>query len=238
MDKIEQYIINNKDLFNDAVPSERVWEGIASSLEESDLKEVIQSAEVSNQAPSPRVWESIAQELGQERETSPAKEVKMVPLKRVWQLAASFAILLVSIVWLQYYLQQSSQSAQILAMESSEEVSPSERLEEEVPDLLEAEQYYMSVIQKHQTSLKQYSDGQPSLDSEGFTEDIAHLDSVYRSMKDDLAEQPSNQRVVNAMIENLQLRMNILSRQLQLMEQLQQIKEGSRKQLDASVFES
>ena len=222
MDDLEQFIISHRASFNKELPSQKVWAGINSSLDEEELRKALLLSEQEKLRPSARVWEEIDAALEQEgkglpQEKKQAKQVKMVPASRLWQLAASFAILLVSTLWLQHYLQTNSQSNEILAEQESQK---SLDLADAAPELMEAEQYYMSVIQKHQTSLKDYDASKYNVDMKDFEEDMKHLDSVYQAMKEDLAIQPDNERVVNAMVENLQLRMNILARQLQLMQQL------------------
>ena len=110
MDELEQFIINNREALNNAVPDGRVWHKIKSQLEEESLKTAFLTSEENNPKPSAKVWDSIAAELentdsSKLPQAKKAKEVRMVPIQRVWQIAASFTILLVSIVWLQYYLQ-------------------------------------------------------------------------------------------------------------------------------------
>jgi len=50
------------------------------------------------------------------------------------------------------------------------------------------------------------------------------MDSTYKELKDDLKDSPNQERVLRAMIKNLQIQTQVLNQQLNVIEQLNQQK--------------
>ncbi|MFK7953418.1 MAG: hypothetical protein AB8B73_11275 [Ekhidna sp.] len=81
----------------------------------------------------------------------------------------------------------------------------------------QAEDYYINLISlKKQELTKKLS----SQDQEKFLADIDQLDSMYLELKETYQTNASNDRVVDAMVSNLQLRLNILTKQLEILEKI------------------
>ncbi len=204
-----------------------VWEQIEDRLEEEEIAEALGSG-VEKKALPPDLWGKIELRLEEEQETainrgeSAEKQVKMVPVRRMWQMAAVFALLLVSTVLVQQRLL--TQSTDVYAMAQDEETNI---IQEVSPELYEAEQYYMAVIQKQKASLKRYYPQKKGLKAKGldirqFEEDIKQLDEAYLQLKADLEQSQQHEQVRQAMIQNLQLRMSILNKQLELLNNIEQ----------------
>ena len=51
-------------------------------------------------------------------------------------------------------------------------------------------------------------------------EELSEMDSIYNSMKKDLKTSPNDERIINAMIEHYQLKLEVMTN---LLEQLQEI---------------
>jgi hypothetical protein len=59
---------------------------------------------------------------------------------------------------------------------------------------------------------------------EDFGKDLAGLDSSYHRLKRELASTPNKEQIMDAMILNLQMRMEILNKQLKTLEKIKSIK--------------
>jgi hypothetical protein len=86
-----------------------------------------------------------------------------------------------------------------------------------IPELTEAEMYYTGMINEKMEEVKPLLLEHPSLQTELNT-DMSELDSVYRSLKNDLKDDIANQEVIEAMIQNYRLRISILEDMLQFLE--------------------
>ncbi|MBF9253343.1 hypothetical protein I2I11_08570 [Pontibacter sp. 172403-2] len=96
------------------------------------------------------------------------------------------------------------------------------RLQKISPEIVEVEAYYTSQIQKKKSELSAYDlkllglNGDADIDQE-----LARLDSSYTQLKKELYTTPNTDRVVEAMIQNLQIRMEVLNRQLEVLQKIE-----------------
>ena len=81
----------------------------------------------------------------------------------------------------------------------------------------QAEDYYVNLIsiKRKEITLKLTPEDQAK-----FLSDIDQLDEMYLELKQTYQTNASNDRVVNAMISNLQLRLKILNKQLEILENI------------------
>ncbi len=86
------------------------------------------------------------------------------------------------------------------------------------PEFEETELYYTQLIQEKQQLITHYRQQNPDL-VESFQADLDNLDSLYLELKTEFIE-TSNQTVVEAMINNLQLRMELLNQQIKILEKI------------------
>jgi transaldolase len=89
------------------------------------------------------------------------------------------------------------------------------------PALIEAEGYYMSLISQMSEEITTY--GQNDYSDPQFKQDMNRLDSVYQTLKQDLVL-GNEQSIVDAMIQNLQLRIEVLNNQLEIIQSIEQFK--------------
>ena len=161
-----------------------------------------------DQEPNSQLWLSIKQDL---TNYTPTRKIRTVPITRVWQVAAIFLILLVvSLVLQRQFLIPEMPSQRITKVDVTEIY----RLN---PELAETEQFYIQQIQLKQQEIRQYN----FTDTE-FETDLQQLEELYDQLKTDLVQSGNNEQVLSAMIQNLQLRSEILNRQIEILEQLQQ----------------
>ncbi len=161
-----------------------------------------------DQEPNSQLWLSIKQDLTNSTST---RKIRTVPITRVWQVAAVFLILLVvSLVLQRQFLIPEMPSQKITKVDVTEIY----RLN---PELAETEQFYIQQIQLKQQEIRQYN----FTDTE-FETDLQQLEELYDQLKTDLVQSGNSEQVLSAMIQNLQLRSEILNRQIEILEQLQQ----------------
>ena len=116
----------------------------------------------------------------------------------VWKVAA--VLFLVSTIVLLFDRQEDSMSGPVLSQE-----------------FMEAEDYYVSMIaQRRQLITEKLTPEQ----EEAFLSEINDLDSMYLELKKTYEVNASNERIMDAMINNLQLRLDILNRQLEILENI------------------
>ncbi|HEY8781080.1 MAG TPA: hypothetical protein VIM16_05670 [Mucilaginibacter sp.] len=82
---------------------------------------------------------------------------------------------------------------------------------------------YTSQIETKRTELKSISKSDPQLYKE-FSDEIAQMDSTYKELNTDLVTSPNQERVLRAMIRNLQIQTQVLSQQLKVIRQMNDIK--------------
>jgi len=86
------------------------------------------------------------------------------------------------------------------------------------PEFVETELYYTQLIAEQRRLVEQFDLNDPEL-KESFRQDLASLDTAYQQLQLEYVE-TSNEMVLEAMIDNLQLRMELLNQQLLILEQI------------------
>lgn len=218
MDELEKYIRKQKDRFEEETPK-NIFSKISSQLkdEEDSLEDFIHANrnKFNDATPSESNWNEIQKKLPPIGKAEQPKETKVVSLSFVWRMAASFLVILCASIYMVWkvapaYNQNETQLTE-LAME---DISP---------ELAQAEQYYTQVIHEHIASIDAYAVVDNSI-KEQFKSDISELDSAYSMMKGDLIQNTDNELVVSQMIQNLQIRVELLSRQIMILENIKQEK--------------
>ena len=90
-------------------------------------------------------------------------------------------------------------------------------------EIQEAEVYYASLIQLKSSEIKELSQDFPELTQE-LNAEMDTLDKLYEGLKETYAVKVSDDLVADEMIKNLQLRVEVLNRQIELLEQLKEYK--------------
>ena len=84
-------------------------------------------------------------------------------------------------------------------------------------EFVQAEDYYVTMIDQRKNIIKErLTPEQEKL----FLQEINQLDEMYAELKETYQANASNERVVDAMINNLQLRLDILNKQLEILENI------------------
>jgi hypothetical protein len=92
------------------------------------------------------------------------------------------------------------------------------------PELVEVEAYYTSQLKDKREELSEYDMKVLGLDEKrDIDREIARLDSSYMQLKQQLLTSPNSDKVMNAMIQNLQLRIEVLNRQLEVLQKIEKL---------------
>lgn len=86
-------------------------------------------------------------------------------------------------------------------------------------ELREVEGYYTQLISQKRSEIKSVIDKKGLVDVE-LLKDMEQLDNMYAKLKKDLKKNQNDERLINAMIQNLQLRVEILNKQLRILERI------------------
>jgi len=147
-----------------------------------------------DEAEAPAIWKSIEAEL-----PKPKKEEKLVPLRRVWQVAAGVA-LLIGAAWI-YSLPK--EKAELTAEKNTERT---ERVEmaERYPELAEAGIYYQTKIEAAGEELKGFSLEEEDLEM------IQILEDELEELRASLGNEADDQQVVEAMIQIYRYKLDLM----------------------------
>jgi hypothetical protein len=100
-------------------------------------------------------------------------------------------------------------------------------LEKIAPQMAEVETYYTSLINEKKAQMGNFDLKSLGI-KDNLQQDIAGLDSAYARLKTELLTTPNKEQIMDAMIQNLQLRMEILNQQLKTLEEIRKIKQETK----------
>lgn len=172
--------------------------------------------------PRAELWQEICQELPAARKE--AKVIKISFGQRAsfsadalfMRVAAAIVLLFACGLTLFLMKQNTPKAANTIAATSQN------RLQNISPEIVEVEAYYTSQIQEKKSEMSAYDIKLLGLNSEaGIDQELARLDSSYTQLKKELYTTPNTDRVVEAMIQNLQIRMEVLNRQLEVLQKME-----------------
>ncbi|MEQ6119151.1 hypothetical protein [Reichenbachiella sp. MALMAid0571] len=90
-------------------------------------------------------------------------------------------------------------------------------------ELVEVENYYTQLISDKKQEILSYDINNPEL-----LNDINGLDSMYSELKSNLKVNQEDDRLISAMIMNLQLRVDILNKQLNILKNIKEIERNEK----------
>jgi hypothetical protein len=160
--------------------------------------------------PSEDLWSKIEQSLSLQEELPKKRETKTFSLAFVLRVAAS--VIIVMGIGFGIYL-QSQKGANGIDLAAIN------------PEYAKQQMHYASLVETKLTELKSVAKADPQLYKE-FSAEIAKMDSTYKKLNSDLATSPNQERVLRAMIRNLQIQTEVLNQQLSVIEQFNQMKKG------------
>ncbi|UKJ07574.1 hypothetical protein [Solitalea lacus] len=147
--------------------------------------------------PSANVWRSI--------DKSMRNEPKIIKLKFNWRIAAAVAI----VIGFGFTLFRISNRAP----------QPEDTLARVNPEYAQTAFHMAALIEIKREELKRIEKEQPELYKE-FSEDLQRLDKNYQNMKIQLGGAANQEKLVEAMIQNLQLQIDLLNQQLVIIQRI------------------
>lgn len=168
--------------------------------------------------PSAGLWERIADQLPDQsapiQTAQPFRAVHRQPsryggawTRSYWTWAASIALLLLagSLWWINDRYAPTKQ-ADVMAFS---------------PTYAKEVAQYASLIETKRTELQQLTESNPDLYGE-FAQDLDRLEASYKGLKKELPNTPNQEVLIQAMIQNLQLQIDLLNEQLRVIQRIKQ----------------
>ena len=130
-----------------------------------------------------------------------------------WAAAASIALFITAVI----YFDNRDRNPAETAIQPVD--LPSKELTDQVdPDYTIQMDHFASLIKMKQNELQKTRKSQPDLYRQ-FLQDNNRIDSSYNYLKSKLTANPNKEILLDAMIQNLQLKIDILNRQLQIIKE-------------------
>ncbi len=202
-DNLERFVRDNREAFDDKEPSGNLWQKIDAGLDGPGLDGPgLEMPQPDKEAPFLQVYKNPSLV---ERSKVEGRQIGWPMLD--WRVAASIAVLLLAGVF--FYMNR-----QYGVTHQPEVVAASPMYAKEVVQ-------YTRLIDDKRTELKQMTEGDPALYKE-FATDLDRLEKSYLSLKADLPQNPNQEVLIQAMIQNLQLQINLLNEQLRVIQRIKQ----------------
>jgi len=167
-----------------------------------------------DERPSDKVWENIEASFSEKKK----KKFVLTPLYK-WSMAAAAVLIIASGVY-------------FFAIKEPKERIETASTETGVDD--PTINQFVKMIDARQEELKLLAKEQPELYQQ-FTTAINQLDSSYNTLKNQLSATPNKEMLLEAMIQNLQLQLNVLNQQLNIIHQIKESKKYSHEKNDQKI---
>ncbi|WP_018476892.1 hypothetical protein [Pontibacter roseus] len=184
--------------------------------------------------PRPELWQEICRQMpkAQEKPVTARKEAKVISINfgellnfnadfMFMRVAASIILLLGCGLTLLLVKQNVPANTGATMAAATEQAA----LSQIAPELVEVEAYYTNQIKSKREELSDYDMKVLGLDeAKEIDLELARLDSSYTQLKTQLYTTPNTDQVMGAMIQNLQIRIEVLNRQLEVLKRIEQLK--------------
>lgn len=199
---VEDFISSNREAFDSEMPSLDIWSKIEGTLPQSSPIEHFitnNKEKFDTETPHLKVWSGI------EKRLNGVKEYGVVRIGWWRQAAAAVALLVVGACLGMYFTNKTENTA---IVQAAKEVAP---------DLKEAENFYNQKVESKLTQLVSYNPD-PSVMA-----DLNQLDEIQEELRKELRRAPASTReeIVRRLIENYQIKLGILERVLNHIEEHQ-----------------
>lgn len=174
--------------------------------------------------PRPDLWQNICQEI-----PAPRKEAKVINIKfgerasfsadfLFMRIAATVVLLLGCGLTLLLMKQNTPDASNMVAASQQQVISNIS------PEIVEVEAYYVSQIEEMKGELSEYDKKVLGLgEQKEIDRELARLDSSYLQLKKQLYTTPNTEEIVEAMVQNLQIRIEVLNRQLEVLQSIKKM---------------
>jgi hypothetical protein len=158
--------------------------------------------------PSADLWARIEKQLPPQFNEPVKREARTFSLGFVLRVAASI-ILVMGVGFALYMRSNRKQGVDLAAIN---------------PAYARQQVHYTSLIETKRAQLKSIAKTQPDLYQQ-FTSQIAEMDSTYKELNNELVTSPNQELVLRQMIRNLQIQTQVLSQQLKVISQYNEMKD-------------
>jgi hypothetical protein len=183
--KLEKFIGDHRNEFDDAMPSNEVWKNVEAAVTEKKKQRFI-----------------------------------LTPLYK-WSIAA--AVLITAGITIFVALHNNNKITEPLTAAVKTDTTDINTI---APEYAPEVNQIAKLVALKQDELKALAPEQPELYRK-FSNDIDQLDSSYIALKNQLSITPNREMLIEAMIQNLQLQLNVLNQQLNIINQIKQSKKIS-----------
>jgi hypothetical protein len=199
--RLEQFIQDNRDQFDNDEPGEQVWKKLEQQL-------AAENQNVKKQEP---------------------KGSKVIMLKMLrWSAAAAILVLAGLGVYSLFNNRTTPahETAQHKVINDTPAADNDPILKEINPTYAKEVYHFTQLIELKQNELKEIEKEHPNLYKK-FVSDIDKLDSSYNALKRELPVNPNREQLLEAMIENLRLQTEILNQQLSIINEIKASKNNN-----------
>jgi hypothetical protein len=168
------------------------------------------------------LWDKIDSSLGKEIIQNPEPDEIIIKFKKssisklkIWAIAAS--VLLVTGYLSVFYLNNKSDSTEQIVAEVA-------------PQYGDKMVQYTSLIETKREEIKQIETHDPVMYQE-FATEIEKLNQDYQNLQTELSQTPNQEDLVKAMVQNLQVQLDILNRQLKIIEKVKEYQKNPMKSI-------
>lgn len=165
--------------------------------------------------PSPSVWQHV------EKAIEPGNSMSQFALKSIYKWSAAAAVFFIAAIAIYFVvIRKNETNAETVKVNQPPTVQPGNGTDIGKMDpefAAEAKKIYQA-IELQQQQLKAMAAKQPELYSQ-FAQDLAALDSSYRVLRTQAVQTPSREVIIKAMLQNLQLQAELLSKQLMIIQE-------------------
>jgi septal ring factor EnvC (AmiA/AmiB activator) len=176
-----------------------------------------------HETPSGKVWENIEASFSAKKK----KKFILTPLYK-WSMAAAAMLIIASGV---YFIAVKKDNSVTTVATNEPDIN---NLAPEYPEEVLEMKQFAKLIDKKQEELKTLAKEQPELYGK-FTSAINQLDSSYNTLKNQLSATPNREMLLEAMIQNLQLQLNVLNQQLNIIHQIKESKKYNHEKNDQTI---
>jgi hypothetical protein len=175
-------------------------------------------ADFDDATPPAHIWRAIDKEMN----AAPKTKSVVISIKWLrWTAAAAIIIIVGTVLWLQPFSNQPKQPQSIAGNNNDSTQAPA------LPNEYAQQVYHFTqLIELKNAELKKIEKDQPELYKE-FAADITRLDSSYQALQTQLPGNPNQEVLIQAMIENLQVQIDVLNKQLSIIQRIKQQKNGN-----------
>ena len=183
--------------------------------------------------PSDGVWNNLEKEFG----AVPAKGLIRSMSWRKWAAAAAILVFVSGGIF--FLVKQSSvQSNPGVVLNNKGTQQKANGSDADIagidPEYAKEVTQFNQIIEARYVELKKIEKEQPALYSQ-FAGDISKLETSYKTLRAQLPVNPNKEMLLQAMIQNLQLQIDLLNQQLNIIHQIKQSKQSGNEKTDTKI---